>query len=163
MSPKRDKTVSQLVEKYKQDFPGLESRFLRRLIRSEHKEIFQNPSNVRKLTRELKKAFKNVVEPSIAEKPSSEKPSSLQVLKEIAQLNIEGHPSKAFQWLEHFTAALPKTKREKLSPKFTVTKLNWSLGPKGYTTYEDYVLQKQHAQTLVLRLLRDVSDVLNEP
>ena len=60
MSSKRDKNVSQLVEKYKREFPTLEKKFIRRLIKSENKELFDNnPSEVRKLSRYLEKAFRN--------------------------------------------------------------------------------------------------------
>jgi hypothetical protein len=59
MSQKRDKTVPQLVEKYRREFPELEKRFIRRLIIAEHKELFTIDSEVRKLTRYLEKSFKS--------------------------------------------------------------------------------------------------------
>jgi hypothetical protein len=62
MSPKRDKNVQTLVEKYRRNFPGLESRFLRRLIRSENKGLFSNPSQLKQLTRCLKKSYAQPVQ-----------------------------------------------------------------------------------------------------
>lgn len=67
MSVNKEKDVSKLVEKYRCDFPTLERRFLRKLIRSENK--IENPSELKKLDRYLKKAFKN------EGKPSTENPS----------------------------------------------------------------------------------------
>lgn len=55
MSPKRDKSVLQLVEKYKRDYPQLDRDLLRKIIRLDNK--LTNPSQLRKLDRTLKKAF----------------------------------------------------------------------------------------------------------
>jgi len=57
MSPKRDKTVLQLVEKYRRAYPSFERPILRKLIRLENKEIFQSDSNLKKLDRCLRRAF----------------------------------------------------------------------------------------------------------
>jgi len=60
MSPKRDKTVPQLVEKFRREYPHLERSLLRKLIRLENPHLFKNnPSNLKTLDRHLKKAFKN--------------------------------------------------------------------------------------------------------
>lgn len=59
MSPKQNRIVPQLVEKYRREFPELEKRFIRKLILAEHKELFQNDSEVRKLTRYLEQAFRD--------------------------------------------------------------------------------------------------------
>lgn len=60
LSPKRRKDVSQLVEKYRRQFPTLERPLLRKLIRLENPEVFKNnPSNLKTLDRHLGKAFKN--------------------------------------------------------------------------------------------------------
>ena len=57
MSPKRDKSVPQLVEKYLETYPGLDRDLLRKLIRLENK--IENPSELKKLDRYLRIAFKN--------------------------------------------------------------------------------------------------------
>lgn len=57
MSPRRDKTVVSLAEKYKSRFPRLERPILRKLIRLENPDLFRNPSNLRKLDRTLGKLF----------------------------------------------------------------------------------------------------------
>lgn len=59
MSPKHDKTVRQIVEKYRKQFSILERPLLRRLIRVEHPTIFQpESSKLKTLDRELKRSFK---------------------------------------------------------------------------------------------------------
>jgi hypothetical protein len=55
VSPHRDKTVAHFVEKYRQKYPELDRDLLRKLIRLENN--ITNPSELRKLDRELKKAF----------------------------------------------------------------------------------------------------------
>ncbi|HUJ84757.1 MAG TPA: hypothetical protein VLV84_04040 [Candidatus Acidoferrales bacterium] len=66
MSVKKDKTVPQLVTKYRHDQQtcNLDRDLLRRIIRSEHPELFSvdsNPrgweANLKKLDRYLKRAF----------------------------------------------------------------------------------------------------------
>jgi hypothetical protein len=60
MSPKRDKTVSNLVEKYTSSNPELKRPIIRRIIIGENPQIFkQNLSNIRKLDRHLRKAFRD--------------------------------------------------------------------------------------------------------
>ena len=62
MSPNKDKSVPQLVEKYKRDKQtrDLDRDLMRRLIRREHPELFlDNPSNLKKLDRYLREAFDN--------------------------------------------------------------------------------------------------------
>ncbi|MGA2680884.1 MAG: hypothetical protein ABSF44_03685 [Candidatus Bathyarchaeia archaeon] len=64
MSLKKDKSVPQLVQKYKHQFPDLERDLLRRLIRVENPNLFlDNSSNLKKLDRYLKKAFENAPKP----------------------------------------------------------------------------------------------------
>jgi hypothetical protein len=59
MSPKRDRTVREMVEKYRSQFPMLERPMLRTLIRREHKDIFIPESGkLKTLDRELRKSFK---------------------------------------------------------------------------------------------------------
>lgn len=65
MSPKRDRSVREIVENYRRDLPELERALLRRLIRSEYREIFQplgkghfESSKLKTLDRELKRSFK---------------------------------------------------------------------------------------------------------
>jgi hypothetical protein len=60
MSPSHDKTVPELVEKYVRDSQtrNLDRPLLRRIIRKEHPDLFlNNPSNLKKLDRYLKKAY----------------------------------------------------------------------------------------------------------
>lgn len=94
MSPKRDKTVPELVEKYRRVFPSLESRYLRRLIRAEHPELFKNnsswASNLRKLSRYLKKAFETN-KPTLGEKACSGyiQPKLSEKERELLLLDVE--------------------------------------------------------------------------
>lgn len=66
MSPRRDKTVAKLVEKYRRDYPDFKRPILRKFIRLENKDLFVSASNLRKLDRHLKKAFEK-------QEPSPEK------------------------------------------------------------------------------------------
>jgi len=62
MSPNKNKSVPQLVEKYKQNKQtcDLDRDLMRRLIRLENPDLFlNNPSNLKKLDRYLRKAFAN--------------------------------------------------------------------------------------------------------
>jgi len=61
MSLKSRDTVPEIVENYRKQFPTLERPLLRRLIRSENKELFGNPSNLKQLDRHLRKAFKTAL------------------------------------------------------------------------------------------------------
>lgn len=61
MSLTSGKTVPEIVENYRKQFPTLERPLLRRLIRSENKELFGNPSNLKQLDRHLRKAFKTAL------------------------------------------------------------------------------------------------------
>jgi hypothetical protein len=76
MSTKRKINVPKIVEKYRQAFPGLEKRYIRRLIRSENKELFQkanglpDEAQIKKLTRALQASYK---EPPINLDPEDEK------------------------------------------------------------------------------------------
>jgi hypothetical protein len=68
MSPKRDKTVAELVEKYIREHPRHSRPELRHLIRVDHQELFGSidksaGTNLRKLDRCLKKAFSGKTEP----------------------------------------------------------------------------------------------------
>ena len=66
MSPNKDKSVPQLVEKYRKDkiTTNLDRDLIRRLIRVEHPELFlDNASNLKKLDRHLKKSFKQKPKP----------------------------------------------------------------------------------------------------
>jgi hypothetical protein len=59
VSLRREKTVRELVEKYRKQFPDLERPLLRKMIRLEHREIFRPSSGkLRTLDRELKRSFK---------------------------------------------------------------------------------------------------------
>lgn len=61
MSPKKDKSVPQLVEKYlyhDKQTCSLDRDLLRRIIRTENPELFfDNPTNLKKLDRYLRKEF----------------------------------------------------------------------------------------------------------
>ncbi|MCJ7763412.1 hypothetical protein MUP38_08175 [Candidatus Bathyarchaeota archaeon] len=65
MSLKRSKDVPKLVEKYRAKYPQLDRDLLRRLIRLEHPDLFDEKrnknyaSNLKKLDRYLRKAFEN--------------------------------------------------------------------------------------------------------
>lgn len=94
MSPKRRKDVSQLVEKYRSQFPDLERPLLRKLIRLEHPELFKNnPSNRKTLDRHLKRAFKHK-EPSFRTKEKPSKPSRLNVLEYLKWLQLHGEQQR---------------------------------------------------------------------
>ena len=59
MSPKRDRTVLEIVEKYRRKFKLLERPLLRKLIRLENPEIFKpESSKLKTLDRALRKLFK---------------------------------------------------------------------------------------------------------
>ena len=59
MSPKRDRTVRQIVEKYRCQYPILERPLLRKLIRLEHRDVFKPESGpLKTLDRELKRSYK---------------------------------------------------------------------------------------------------------
>jgi hypothetical protein len=58
VSPKRDRTVRQIVEKYRRKYPELERPLIRKLIRLKHREIFKPlSSKLKTLDRELKRSF----------------------------------------------------------------------------------------------------------
>jgi hypothetical protein len=58
LSPRRDRTVRELVEKYRKKCPDLERPLLRYLIRRSNIEIFPpESSKLKTLDRELKKSF----------------------------------------------------------------------------------------------------------
>jgi hypothetical protein len=65
MSPKKDKSVPQLIEKYKQQYPAFERSELRHMIRIDNPLLFNQEknssyqSNLKKLDRYLKKEFDN--------------------------------------------------------------------------------------------------------
>lgn len=66
MSPKHDKGVLRLVEKYRRRYPHLERSILRKLIRLENKGLFYlagkpNESKLKTLDRRLKKAFEQPI------------------------------------------------------------------------------------------------------
>lgn len=66
MSPKHDKSVLRLVEKYRRRYPHLERSILRKLIRLENKGLFYlagkpNESKLKTLDRHLKKAFEQPI------------------------------------------------------------------------------------------------------
>jgi hypothetical protein len=108
-----DRTVSQLVEKYRRDFPGLEKRFIRRLILAEYKQFFENPSEVRKLTRELEKAYKNeAVQPSssLSGQPLNEWAYRKWLIEHEEETNPFSHANlrKAFQQIAEFQATHEK-------------------------------------------------------
>lgn len=55
---KRDKSVPELVQKYRHRWPDLERDLLRKLMRIENPKLFlNNPSNLKKLDRHLKREF----------------------------------------------------------------------------------------------------------
>jgi hypothetical protein len=58
MSSKKKVDVAELVKKYREKYPYLDRDLLRKLIRLECK-LDNNPSELRKLDRHLKKAFQN--------------------------------------------------------------------------------------------------------
>jgi len=107
MSQKRNKTVPQLVEKYRREFPALEKRFIRRLILAEHKELFNkslnknDDSEVRKLSRYLEKAFsnntKNIEVPKITEQSAKRVEITPEMAKTLIYYRIleEHYKSKA--------------------------------------------------------------------
>lgn len=71
MSLPSRRNVSKIVEKYRREFPDLERPLLRRLIRAENKIV--NPSELRKLSRYLKKAYEVQPQPKRRElKPQPE-------------------------------------------------------------------------------------------
>jgi hypothetical protein len=57
MSQKRSNNVPNLVEKYRREFPTFEKRHIRRIIIVYSNGAFKNPSELKKLTRALKKSF----------------------------------------------------------------------------------------------------------
>jgi hypothetical protein len=59
MSLKKDKSVPELVEKYRRQYPTYERPELRAFIRTMNPDLFQGkPSNLKKLDRYLRKEFK---------------------------------------------------------------------------------------------------------
>lgn len=77
MSPNRVKTVSQLVEKYRRDYPELDRDLIRKLIRLENPELFSNSyANLKQLDRLLAKSFKQ----QARQKNESERTSFLKDL-----------------------------------------------------------------------------------
>jgi len=96
MSVKKDKTVPQLVTKYRHDQQtcNLDRDLLRRLIRSEHPELFSvemNPrgweANLKKLDRYLKRAFE---ESKLHSKPHIEKHPYVTINGEIPETPTRG-------------------------------------------------------------------------
>jgi hypothetical protein len=74
MSLSKRKDVSQLVKKYLEDYPNIDRDLLRKLIRLENK--IENPSDLRKLDRCLKKAYGN-------SKPSQNEESTEEIIERI--------------------------------------------------------------------------------
>jgi hypothetical protein len=109
MSPKRDKTVPELVEKYRNQFPNAEKRFIRKLIIAEHKELFpENGANIRKLTRYLKKSFNTErrlrEEKAEAQEKLSKVETQLSKIKDevkIRQNELE-EKKKRLSWIEDY-------------------------------------------------------------
>jgi hypothetical protein len=77
MSQKRSNSVPNLVEKYRRNYPAFEKRHIRRMIIVYSNGAFKNPSELKKLTRALKKSFK--LQPCVPTLPISEQDE--QVLK----------------------------------------------------------------------------------
>lgn len=84
MSLKEKQNVPQLVQNYKQKFPELEKRFIRTLIISENKKQFENPSELRKLTRYLERAFSQKTEKQQLKIPKSSNSTLLRLYREDA-------------------------------------------------------------------------------
>ena len=108
MSPKRDKTVPHLVEKYLDKYPGLDRDLLRKLIRLENK--IENPSELKKLDMYLRKAFKNKNKDSQSSAATDE--AVVQMIKQwkkislrfplpseiAAEIGISSEQSKEIAW-----------------------------------------------------------------
>jgi hypothetical protein len=75
MSLKRDKTVSQIIEKLRQQYPTLDRDLVRRLIRLENPKL-----NLRTVDRHLKRSFEE--NPNITQKEYVDK-----LLKWLAESN----------------------------------------------------------------------------
>jgi len=68
MSSNTKINIPKLVEKYRHEFPQLEKRLLRRMIRKENH--ITDSTEIRQLSRYLQKAFKNETKPSAKGEPS---------------------------------------------------------------------------------------------
>lgn len=134
MSTKHKVNVPKIVEKYRQAFPGLEKRFIRRLIKSENKELFQkanglpDEAQIKKLTRALQVSYK---EPPINLDPEDEKTlinlfkdlkarkkkivstDILDVLLKSLSVTLEMEPSR------YYDSIMPTTTNSKASEKIS--------------------------------------------
>lgn len=116
MSPKRDKTVPRLVEKYRREYPYLERPLLRKLMRLENPQLFRdNPSNLKKLDRHLRKAFEK-------EEPSSQDKSVQRSIK-----NSFGF----FEWLERRAERKEKRTLEAMARRDA--RIETMFSPGGFT------------------------------
>jgi len=117
VSPKRDKTVRELVEKYRERYPFLERPLIRKLIRLENRNLFPpESSGLRKLSRELKRSFtlKPYLQPlnvtdleaklkpliEIADAPYLKKPHCITISNEketIIKIQFDEETSKAIE------------------------------------------------------------------
>jgi len=125
MSPKRDKTVPQLVEKYRREYPYLERPLLRKLMRLENPQLFRdNPSNLKKLDRYLRKAFEK-------EEPSSQDKSVQRSIK-----NSFGF----FDWLV-YRSEIKKRRELELMARIAarMEAIESSLHGSTHTEYEEYL------------------------
>jgi hypothetical protein len=116
MSPKKDKNVPQLVEKYKQLYPAYERRDLRKQIRLENPSLFNEQknssyqSNLKKLDRYLRKAFQNSKDKTI-QKPENPKDLALRWgAMEYAANNLGGSGN----WLRALGELAEKEKKNEM-------------------------------------------------
>ena len=103
MSLKRSKDVPQLVEKYRAKYPQLDRDLLRKLIRLENPDLFDEKrnknyaSNLKKLDRYLRKAFASELSGQSLLKKSSDdslEKALLELAKEQSKTTMEEVASK---------------------------------------------------------------------
>jgi hypothetical protein len=100
MSPKRDKTVLQIVEKalIENKKINLPRGLLRGYIRKSNLELFENkPSNLKKLDRYLKKAFETQTNKIEVTKQTKEETQEQRVLNFLVSKNPKLKKDKVFQ------------------------------------------------------------------
>lgn len=113
LSPKRSTTVLQLVQKYREKYPGLKRDLVRQLISSKHSELFKNnPTNLWMLDRWLECSFQETGERVIEEETISPKHEPLtDIRSEVRRAKeewVNGETEMAYRRIIMVIKAIPE-------------------------------------------------------